>query len=199
MCSFFLCRGLHLPPGVQRQLAMGFATPRKKAAPLRSKTLLDGFLMHCVWEDNDEEKQKQDAMLSEVDPCKAWRVESTTSLHQKDQQRVWRFSWAASVIEIVKRRNAWRVLSRFSWPEWSPWQVGDFFSQWGLVTLVYRDRASWQEPYSSERMVSASKRECKLGQPVSILDQGLRAFRHEGSCPPDTRRKRDAQLFTRTS
>ena len=92
---------------------MGFATPRKKAAPLRSKTLLDGFLMHCVWEDNDEEKQKQDAMLSEVDPCKAWRVESTTSLHQKDQQRVWRFSWAASVIEIVKRRNAWRVLSRF--------------------------------------------------------------------------------------
>ena len=23
-------------------------------------------------------------------------------------------------------------------------QVGDFFSQWGLVTLVYRDKASWQ-------------------------------------------------------
>ncbi len=23
-------------------------------------------------------------------------------------------------------------------------QVGDFFSQWGLVTLVYRDKASWK-------------------------------------------------------
>ena len=22
-------------------------------------------------------------------------------------------------------------------------EVGDFFSQWGLVTLVYRDKASW--------------------------------------------------------
>lgn len=23
-------------------------------------------------------------------------------------------------------------------------EVGDFFSQWGLVTLVYRDKASWR-------------------------------------------------------
>ena len=27
-------------------------------------------------------------------------------------------------------------------------EVGDFFSQWGLVTLVYRDRASWHWPHS---------------------------------------------------
>ncbi|CAE7705283.1 HRP1 [Symbiodinium pilosum] len=72
-------------PGVQRQLAMGFATPRKK--------------------DNDEEKQKQDAMLSEVDPCKVF----VGGIGDRDSEE----------------------------------EVGDFFSQWGLVTLVYRDRASW--------------------------------------------------------
>mmetsp|Transcript_116537 Transcript_116537/g.163854 ORF Transcript_116537/g.163854 Transcript_116537/m.163854 type:complete len:382 (+) Transcript_116537:72-1217(+) len=72
-------------PGVQRQLAMGFATPRKK--------------------DTDEEKQKQDSMLSEADPCKVF----VGGIGDRDSEE----------------------------------EVGDFFSQWGLVTLVYRDRASW--------------------------------------------------------
>eukprot|EP00437_Effrenium_voratum_P025317 CAMPEP_0181402544 /NCGR_PEP_ID=MMETSP1110-20121109/3230_1 /TAXON_ID=174948 /ORGANISM="Symbiodinium sp., Strain CCMP421" /LENGTH=352 /DNA_ID=CAMNT_0023524767 /DNA_START=41 /DNA_END=1095 /DNA_ORIENTATION=- len=72
-------------PGVQRQLAMGFATPRKK--------------------DADDIQQKQDAMLSDQDPCKVF----VGGISDRDGEE----------------------------------EVGDFFSQWGLVTLVYRDKANW--------------------------------------------------------
>ncbi|CAK8993963.1 Flowering time control protein FCA, partial [Durusdinium trenchii] len=71
-------------PGVQRQLAMGFATPRKK---------------------DEELKEKQDSMLSDSDPCKVF----VGGISDRDGEE----------------------------------EVGDFFSQWGLVTLIYRDKASW--------------------------------------------------------
>jgi len=69
-------------PGVQRQLAMGFATPRKKA-----------------------DEDKEDSLLSDSDPCKVF----VGGISDRDGEE----------------------------------EVGDFFSQWGLVTLVYRDKASW--------------------------------------------------------
>lgn len=54
----------------------------------------------------------------------------------------------ASLTFVVQRSH-----DHFFWCLWILWrnrwdfdlqQVGDFFSQWGLVTLVYRDKASWQ-------------------------------------------------------
>lgn len=70
-------------PGVQRQLAMGFATSRKK----------------------DSDEAAKDSMLSDSDPCKVF----VGGISDRDGEE----------------------------------EVGDFFSQWGLVTLVYRDKASW--------------------------------------------------------
>ena len=48
---------------------MGFATPRKKASQVCGQKVATNSLF---LEDTDEEKQKQDSMLSEADPCKAW-------------------------------------------------------------------------------------------------------------------------------
>ncbi|CAE8592018.1 unnamed protein product, partial [Polarella glacialis] len=69
-------------PGVQRPLAMGFATPRRK--------------------DADEKKE---SLLCDSDPCKVF----VGGISERDGEE----------------------------------EVGDFFSQWGLVCLVYRDKASW--------------------------------------------------------
>eukprot|EP00419_Tripos_fusus_P050289 CAMPEP_0172813532 /NCGR_PEP_ID=MMETSP1075-20121228/10716_1 /TAXON_ID=2916 /ORGANISM="Ceratium fusus, Strain PA161109" /LENGTH=505 /DNA_ID=CAMNT_0013653245 /DNA_START=30 /DNA_END=1545 /DNA_ORIENTATION=+ len=71
-------------PGASRQLAMGFATPRRKDA---------------------EEAQNKAGLLSETDPCKVF----IGGIGERDNEDA----------------------------------IGDFFSQWGLVALVYRDKGAW--------------------------------------------------------
>ncbi|CAJ1412985.1 unnamed protein product [Effrenium voratum] len=108
-------------PGVQRQLAMGFATPRKK--------------------DADDIQQKQDAMLSDQDPCKVF----VGGISDRDGEE----------------------------------EVGDFFSQWGLVTLVYRDKANWGFVHF------ASKEGVRLSLPESLgVEEDYERRREDWGYPP---------------
>ena len=52
----------------------------------------------------------------------------------------------ATVAPFSRPRESDPLRHGESMSETSTFEVGDFFSQWGLVTLVYRDKANWTWP-----------------------------------------------------
>ena len=135
--------------GVQRQLAMGFATPRKKALKIwqnlqctwKSWTETQRDIA-CFWypvqpvQDSDEAK---DSMLSDSDPCKVQYLELSFDLQNPKPQTFEHISTFLGIsgLVILEALSLWGVRGGHQWQRWRGGGCGCAFDGIWLVVLLY--------------------------------------------------------------